>query len=507
MPRQRVTTQKKELILDFGSVSDKQRAFLESEKTFTCYGGARGGGKTHVARLKAAGMAIRYPGIRILMVRAHYPELQQNLIDPMLKWIPNEFYSYNATEHMMKIHVPTDDGVVDSIIKFGHYDGKAAENEYQGVEYDVIFLEEATQLSERAFQFLQSCCRGVNDFPKRIYLTCNPGGVGHKWVKDLFILRRFRVDPNNPDRNQNPDDYLFIPATVDDNPWLLKSSPLYIQMLENLPEDLRKAHRYGDWDALSGAYFSNFNEATHTMSRFKIPNSWNVYRAFDYGLDALAVGWFAIDEDGRAWCYRYFQKPGLTTQEAATEIVSRTPMYEHPVTTYAPPDMWNRSKDTGKMIAEAFISNGVSIIKSDNNRVQGHMILRNMMSPMPLTDPYVKSLFPKDKCPSTLPGIMFFDDLRYTDPVTHEVNDIVEDIGSIQADEKDMNDCAKDPHDVTHSVDMCRYFAIMRAVKSEKVKKKKKADPLGFLFASEEEDGDDYQSYMCGGEITEQYIS
>ena len=500
MPRQKVRTQKEEFVLDFGKATPKQQLFLAAKTKYVCYGGARGGGKTHVARLKAVGMALEYPGIKILMVRAHYPELTANLIDPILSWVPNEIYSYNNTEHKMTIYtsriIPDCDS--DSTIKFGHYDGRAAENEYQGVEYDVIFLEEATQLSERAFLFLCSCCRGVNEFPKRIYLTCNPGNVGHLWVKRLFIDRRFINDPKNPERSENPADYTTIRATVEDNPFLMEANPEYVKALAALPPDLREAHRYGDWDALSGAYFSNFRRHAHTVPRFKIPVRWPVYRALDYGLDALAIGWFAIDEDGRAWCYRYFEEPGLVIQFAAQKITENTPAFEHPIATYAPPDMWNRQKDTGKTMAEIFLQNGAAIVKADNNRVQGHMVLKDMMSPMPLNDPYVKALYPQGQAPSQLPGIMFFDDL----------GEILEDISSIQADEKNPNDCAKEPHDVTHSVDLCRYFAISRVQRAQKKEKKKRISPLATLEDdAEDTTKDNYQDFLCGGEITEHYIS
>lgn len=482
------TEQAKDLVLDFGGVSEPQAAFLNSRAKYTAYGGARGGGKTHVARLKAVGLAITYKGIRILMVRAHYPELAANLVEPLIKWLPKDIYTYNNTEHKMTFYN-------GSIIKFGHYDSKAAENEYQGVEYDVIFLEEATQLSERAFQFIGSCLRGVNDFPKRMYLTCNPGGVGHKWVKTLFIDRKFIQDPSNPERNQNPNDYLFIPAKVDDNPWLTESDPDYVRRLANLPPDLMRAHRYGDWNALSGAYFSNFHRSSHTISRFKIPHQWPVYRSFDYGLDMCAVLWWAVDEDGRCWAYREVEKEGLVVQQAADMILQNTMSYEIPVATYAPPDLWNRQKDTGKTMAELFMQNGVGVIRSDNNRVQGHMIMKDMMLPMPLTDPYVINLFPKGRAPETMPGIMFFDDLEK----------VIEDIESIQADEKNPNDCAKDPHDVTHSVDACRYFVINRSQRAKAKTKKRRLNPLAFLEI-EEASEENYEDFMCGGEPSASYL-
>lgn len=54
---------------------------------------------------------------------------------------------------------------------------------YQGAEYDVIFLDEATQLKEEWLRQFAACLRGVNEFPKRLYYTCNPGGPGHSYIK------------------------------------------------------------------------------------------------------------------------------------------------------------------------------------------------------------------------------------------------------------------------------------------------------------------------------------
>ena len=165
-----------------------------------------------------------------------------------MRAVPPELASYNGTSHLMTF----ENG---SIIKFGHWAGDESENEYNGLEYDWIFIDEATQFSERAFNFLGGCLRGVNDFPKRMYLTCNPGGVGHNWVKRLFIDRDYRTYPDDPERDEHPGDYSFIFATVEDNTHLLESSPTYLKNLANMPEDLRTAYRYGDWNILGGNYF------------------------------------------------------------------------------------------------------------------------------------------------------------------------------------------------------------------------------------------------------------
>lgn len=482
MARRKRQPGQREKPLDFGTVSDKQQQFLDAKTFFVCYGGARGGGKTHVARLKAAGMCLAMPGIRILMVRAHYPELEENLVRPLLRWLPQDLYSYNGTSHLMTF-------ANGSIIKFGHWDSDDAEQEYQGVEYDIVFLEEATQLSERAFLYLQTCIRGANEFPKRMYLTCNPGGVGHLWVKRLFIDKDYRTDPNDPERTENPDDYTFIFATVDDNPWVLESSPMYLKNLASLPDDLRMAHRYGDWNALGGSYFKLFSPNTHVFPDFLVPKSWPIYRSFDYGFDMFACCWFAVDQDGRSWCIREIEKKGLVVQDAAKAALENTSPGENVVVTYAPPDMWNRQKDSGKTLAELYAKYGLPLVKSENNRVQGHMVMKDMMQPLPLKDPYVRSLFKEGEAPDTLPGLMFFS----------SVPKVISDISAIQADDKNPNDCAKQPHEITHTVDATRYYCINRVLVPEEEKPAAVED--------DEYEKEDYEHYMCGEEITDLYMN
>ena len=277
MARQKKTEGEREVLWDPGQANPKQLEFFNSRTLYTAYGGAKGGGKTWAVRTKAIGGALLNPGIRILIMRCHYPELEENHVRPILKAVPAELASYNGTSHLMSFQN-------GSIIKFGHWAGDESENEYNGLEYDWIFIDEATQFSERAFNFMGGCLRGVNDFPKRMYLTCNPGGVGHNWVKRLFIDRDYRTYPDDPERDEHPGDYSFIFATVEDNTHLLESSPTYLKNLANMPEDLRRAYRYGDWNILGGNYFKELREDTHMVKHFKPPDHWERYRSFDYGL-------------------------------------------------------------------------------------------------------------------------------------------------------------------------------------------------------------------------------
>lgn len=476
------STGPKETSWDPGEANPKQREFYAARTMFIGYGGAKGGGKTHAVRTKAFLGALMNEGIRILIMRLTYPALEENHITPLRRLAAKTgAATYNGTTHIMTF----ENG---STIRFGHWSGEDSEDEYNGQEYDWIFIDEATQFSERAFNFLGGLLRGASPIPKRMYITCNPGGVGHRWVKRLFIDKQYKTNCENPEENENPADYTFIFATVEDNTHMLEHSPNYLRNLAQMPEDLRKAYRYGDWDALGGGYFKEFQFQTHMMKPFRIPDHWPRYRSFDYGLDLFSCIWWAVDTDGRMWAYREVEDKGLIVQKAAQLAVSSSPLNENITATYAPPDMWARSKESGKMMAEIFLTNGLALVKSDNNRVQGHMLMKSAMAPMPLKDPYIISLYPEGKAPATLPGLMLFNTLTK----------VANDIRDIQADEKNVNDCAKIPHEVTHTVDAVRYFVISRTMQAEIPAKRNPRE--------EDDEKQDYESFMTGGEPPAGYL-
>jgi hypothetical protein len=414
----------------------KQRLFLTSQARYTCYGGARGGGKTWAVIAKAVLLCLNpdYAGIRVLILRRKLIHLEETLAAPISRLVPRELGSYNAEKNTFFFKN-------GSTIRFGHLHGRRDLEDYQGREYDVVFIDEATQFTEAEFRTLGACVRGVNAFPKRVYLTCNPGGIGHRWVRRLFLKREFLPD-------ENPDDYLFVPATVFDNRPLLDASPDYLRMLNLLPESLRRAHRDGDWDALSGQFFSEFDPALHTAKPFPVPPGWTRYRALDYGLDMLACLWIAVDYEGRAWVYREYQMGkdipggrGLLLSEAAEMIRSMTLPGEEILCTLAPPDLWSAQKDTGRSAAEVFAAHGVPLTRAVNARAQGWLMLKEYLRINPGGSP---PLLIFNTCPQ-----------------------LIENLPQLQVSEKNPNDCDIEPHAITHICDALRYFAAQRILTPE----------------------------------------
>ena len=135
--------------------------------------------------------------------------------------------------------------------------------------------------------------------------------------------------------------------------------------------------------------------------------------------------------------------------------------------------MWNRQKDTGRTMAEIFMENGVPIVKADNNRVQGHLLIKEALA----------------RRDDGRPMLVFFKNCKRT----------IEDLRDIQAAEENPNDCAREPHDVTHRVDAVRYFCISRTLAAEA------AGPA----PSREDEGEpleEYDDFMTGGSPMRGYL-
>ena len=213
-------------VMTLGTPNPRQREFLACEKKYVAFGGARGGGKSWAGRRKCIMLGMRYDGLKILLLRRTLPELRENHILPMME----ELYGY-ADYHETQRAFLFPNG---SRIKMGYCDAESDVYQYQGQEYDVIAMEEATHFTEEQMRFLTTCNRTTRkDFKPRMYYTCNPGNVGHGWVKRLFIDRRM-------EDGERAEDYAFIPASIYDNEILLSANPEYLRALESLPEDMRR---------------------------------------------------------------------------------------------------------------------------------------------------------------------------------------------------------------------------------------------------------------------------
>lgn len=356
----------------------KQEEFLEAKEKHIGYGGARGGGKSWSVRFKAKILAIFYPGIRMLLLRQTYQEVTKNHLDALKKDLKG-LAKYNKTEKAFYFRN-------GSLLQFGYCENDDDADQYQGVEYDVIFIDEATQMSEAQLKKIAACCRGVNDFPKHIYYTMNPGGQGHAYIKRIFIDKQYT-------ELEDPAQYRFIQARVMDNQALMQNDPDYIKSLQALPPKLRKAWLDGDWDIFEGQFFEDFiNKKEHYKDRrwtnviepFEIPPTWTIYRSYDHGYSKpFSCGYWAVDYEGRAYrileIYGCTETPDEGVRWEVNKIFSTIKEFEDThrwlkgkkILGVADPAIWQ--KDTGESIAETAAKHGIYFQKGDNKRIPGWM--------------------------------------------------------------------------------------------------------------------------------------
>ena len=404
-----------------GKPNEKQKEFFASGARYIAYGGARGGGKSWALRRKLIALCLRYGGIRCLLIRRTYPEIRSNHLLPLMAEY-GEILSFCEGEKSVSLQN-------GSKIFFGYCSCDRDVLRYQGQEYDIVAIDEATQLSEYQFSIFKACLRGVNDFPKRIYLTCNPGGVGHAWVKRLFIDRDFRA-------GEEPTDYHFIPARVYDNEALLSANPGYLSQLKALPTRLRDAWLYGKWDVFEGQFFSEFNEEIHVCDAAVIPNNTQHFIAFDYGFDMLALLLCSRDDDGRIYVERELCRAGLTLGEAAEEIVRFIGgiRVEYAV---ASPDLWNRRQDSGRSGFEIMqsVPRMPPMIPADDRRIAGWRVLKDYLSSR-----------------SGKPKLI----------ISSLCGELIHSMQSLLCDKNRAEDASSEPHSITHAPEALRYAVMSR---------------------------------------------
>ena len=403
-------------ILDF-TPTKKQREFFLSETKFTAYGGARGGGKSFALRYQLVLLCLRYPGIRVLLIRRSYPELRENHIRPLCAILCGEtpVAEYHERDKAFEFFC-------GSQLLLGYLSDHGDLLRYQGLQFDIIAIDEATQIDEEMFQALSASLRGANSFPKRMYLTCNPGGIGHGWVKRLFIDKAYR-------QGENAEDYRFIPASVYDNDALMEQDPDYIKRLETLPDGLKDAWLYGRWDMFSGQFFSEFDERIHVIEPITLPRGAEYYCAMDYGLDMLAALFIAVTADGEAYVYDEIYESNLIVSRAAAKI--REKLRDSTIV-IAPCDLWNRNRDSGRSTADIFADGGVYLTKITPERIGGWLALKEWLS-----DFHGKSMM----------------------KVFKNCKNLIRTLPLLLYDDKRPGDAATEPHEITHAPDALRYFA------------------------------------------------
>jgi hypothetical protein len=266
-----------------------QTEFLARGEFEALYGGRAGPGKTDCL-IAAPTRWIVYPDFKGLLLRRTFPQLQE-IIDRCYQRYPGLGGVYRSTEH--RWYFPS-----GGTIQLGHMQHETDKYNYQGKEYNFIGPDELTQFLESQILYLFSRLRSTNPaIPTQFRATTNPGGIGHKWVKDRYVTMtepgKTYIDPKTGLSR------VFIPGQREDNPSLFENDPGYLSRLDALPEIERLRLKDGIWDSFEGQIFTELSQRVHGIEPFDIPPEWERFCVLDWGFaKPFSVGWYAVDYDG-----------------------------------------------------------------------------------------------------------------------------------------------------------------------------------------------------------------
>lgn len=445
-----IESEKKKRDVIFSPNPGPQTEFLASSEREVLYGGAGGGGKTY-ALIADAMRYFENPNFNGLILRRSTDELRE-IVWKTQELYPKIFKGAKWGEKKSQWTFPS-----GAKLWLTYLERDQDVLRYQGQAFSYIAFDELTQYpTPFAWNYMRSRLRTTDsELPTYMRATTNPGGVGHGWVKRMFIdpapeNTKFvaqdletgddLVYPDSHDKAGEPLFYRrFIPAKLQDNPYLMEGGQYEANLL-SLPEMQRRQLLEGDWTISDGAAFSEFRLNEHVIEPFDIPDNWRRFRSCDYGYSSYsAVHWFAIDPNFSTLInYRELYLTKHTGRDLAKAVMEAE---DGERIDYGVLDSscWHNRGQLGPSIAEEMISQGCRWRPSDRTngaRVAGKNRFHEVL---------------KIDENTGLPGIQFFNTCRQ----------IIADLPVIPSDPRGSDDI--DPRYATdHAYDSVRYAVMSR---------------------------------------------
>lgn len=372
---------------------EKQGLALLSSSRELAYGGAAGGGKSHLGRVAAIYYCANIPGLQTYLFRREHNELVKNHMEGVTS-LPALL---NPWVRIGKVRIVKDEIRFwnGSKIFLCHCQHEKDVFKWLGPEMYFLIIEQAEQFTEFMLRMLFGRNRlpeGLNIpeqykhlFPRTMY-TFNPGGPGHAYfVRNFYREWKKKTTAENQypiwrcEENGRPRQ--FIQALLQDNPSVNPTE--YAATLGALPPRMKKALLEGDMEQVMGAYFPDLQRDTHLIKPFRIPDYWPRFMGMDWGAcgegDPYSIGYWAVSDGslpgmprGFLLCYRVIRGHGLpkTTVTAVAERIKGAEKNEQIIQRVAGGDIEN---DTGfgTSIFEEFGKHGIHFRRADMRRLHG----------------------------------------------------------------------------------------------------------------------------------------
>jgi len=378
--------------------------------TLIGYGGARGGGKTDGVLGKfAINQEQLGEAFNAIFFRKELPQA-----DDLIERAKQIYLPLRAHWQDQKKQFTFPNG---ARLRFRPLADDSDAEKYQGQNLSHAAIEEAGNFSSPSPIFkMFGALRGRGG--GQVILTFNPGGVGHHWLKELFIkpapMGKKILTKALP--NGSSFDYIYIPSRIADNKILLAQDPEYINRLHMVGSpELVRAWLEGDFEIHEGSYFPEFS-SRHIIPPFNVPKHWPRYLGYDWGFRSpFAAVWGAVSSGrddkgnevpypkGAMVIYREMHGKGIDNVTQADRIASVS--VGENVHAAADPSIFNNQG--GPSIADQFHTvfakyKHPNFRQADNDRLSGWSQIRQRLVSKPAL------LYITTQCPyllETLPSL------------------------------------------------------------------------------------------------------
>lgn len=317
--------------------------------------GPAGTGKSVACLNKIYWAADQYPGMRALIVRQVRASLTET---GLVSWeklvLPPGSQVLSGPSRGQRIVYTFPNG---SQVNTGGLDRP---DKIMSSEYDLIYVQEATELKEEGWEALSTRLRnGVMPY-QQLLADCNPSAPTH-WLKKRCEAGRTRM----------------LDSRHEDNPRLWQRGNWtqfgreYISKLDNLTGARKLRLRHGRWAQAEGVVYEAWDAARHVIDPFAIPNDWPRYLSVDFGYtNPFVCQWWARDPDGRLFLYREIYRTKRLVEDHSRDVLRLTDKWTtepRPTLVFGDHDAEDRAtfvRHTGLQIvaAEKAVQSGIQLV-------------------------------------------------------------------------------------------------------------------------------------------------
>lgn len=290
--------------------------------------GPAGTGKSRIALQKVHMAALKYPGMRALLVRKTLVSLTSTSLVTFREKVAAEalanrqvtFRGNSMQEPAQFVYAPRPGDPRRSVVVIGGMD-KATK--IMSSEYDLIFVEEATELELNDWESLTTRLRWGRMPYQQIIGATNPGADQH-WLKQRTDQGVTTMIESRHEDN---------PTYFDDAGVMTPAGHSYIEgALDKLTGVRYSRYRQGLWVSAEGVIWDGYDPAIHLVDRYPIPLDWPRRWSVDFGVNnPTVVQRWAESPDGQLIRYAETYRTHMLAGDVARHVLAQAVKFREPM--------------------------------------------------------------------------------------------------------------------------------------------------------------------------------